>query len=190
VSVVGAGKIEAQPQFVPVDAIRWRCVEVDIEGLQSMDELLVRIADIFEEISANSGGHPIVGRLSLKGRGPLHTSLCRPNTLRDLLEELHRQGTARAPFIWVKDIESDTKPEIDVAALRLGQDFLGDLLRLVEELRNSPDQMERTRRVLGEFFDNSRASKVAVAPDDALLQRLIDRSETRCIDLLVEDELT
>ena len=73
-------------------------------------------------------GRPVVARLELCGRGPIHRALTNPNATKDLLDELHALGTGRAPFIWVEQLIVHTSPHVDLDVRRGAPDFLGDLL--------------------------------------------------------------
>ena len=77
----------------------------------------------------------------------------------DLLDELHARGAARFPFVWVEQIVDQTRPHVDLDARRGAQDFLGDLLRLIDELRGSAEKTAEFDAALCEFF-NTRRGKI------------------------------
>ncbi len=188
VRVTSEGNLEAEPDFVATDSVRWLASYIDIAGLETMDILLNRIDEKMDELAEQAEERPVVTRITFRGRGPLHRSLSRPNAARDLLDELHNLGTARTPFIWVEKLVLRTRPQIDLDARRGAQDFLGDLLRLVNDIRRSPDEMAELQGVLADLYEHGRASKILHSPDADALRTLLDEAESRCADLLLEDD--
>ncbi|MCZ6766209.1 MAG: DNA repair exonuclease, partial [bacterium] len=188
VRVTSEGNLEAEPDFVATDSVRWLASYIDIAGLETMDILLDRIDEKMDELAGQAEERPVVTRITFRGRGPLHRSLSRPNAARDLLDELHNLGTARTPFIWVEKLVLRTRPQIDLDARRGAQDFLGDLLRLVNDIRHSPGEMAELQGVLADLYEHGRASKILHSPDADALRTLLDEAESRCADLLLEED--
>jgi exonuclease SbcD len=188
VRVSTEGKLDAEPEFVPTDSVRWLAGDVDIAGLKTMDVLLDRIDEQMDELAGQARQRPVVTRITLRGRGPLHRALRRPNAVRDLLEELHIRGIARSPFVWVEKLVLHTRPQFDLDARRAGQDFLGDLLRLVDDIRSAPDELAELRGVLADLYEHRRASKLLDPPDEVALRTFLDEAESRCADLLLEED--
>lgn len=188
VRVTAEGNLEAEPDFVATDSVRWLASDIDIAGVETMDILLDRIDEKMDELAVQAEERGVVTRITFRGRGPLHHSLARANAARDLLDELHNLGTARTPFIWAEKLVLRTRPQIDLEARRGAQDFLGDLLRLVNDIRRSPDEMAELQRVIADLYEHSRASKILHSPGEDALQTLLDEAESRCADLLLGED--
>jgi exonuclease SbcD len=188
VRVTAQGELDGVPEFVATDRIRWLACEIDISGLETMDCLLSRIADEMQELAEPAEGRPVVTRITIRGRGMLHGALIRQNASRELLDELHNAGTQRRPFIWVEKLILQTRPNVDLDARRGAQDFLGDLLRLIDGIRHSPDEIAGLRLVLTDLFQHGRAGKILEPPDDDTLRSLLEEAEIRCANLLLEDD--
>lgn len=188
VRVGSDGKLDAEPEFVPTDSVRWLACDLDIAELETMDTLLDRIDEQMDELAGQSRQRPVVTRITLRGRGPLHRALSRPNAIHDLLGELHIRGAARSPFVWVEKLVRHTRPQFDLDARRAGQDFLGDLLRLVDDIRSSPNRLAELRGVLTDLYEHRRASKLLDPPDEDALRGFLDEAESRCADLLIEED--
>ncbi|MDA1162223.1 MAG: DNA repair exonuclease [Planctomycetota bacterium] len=188
VNVTENGKLERPPEFVPTDAVRWSTAEIDISGLMNPDQLLSRIEESIDEVTAASDGRSVVVRLTLSGRGALHGDLSRPHAANDLVEELQSRRVSRTPFVWIEKLKLNTLPDIDLNARRGTPDFLGDLLRLIDEIRNSPEEVAALREVLTELYDHKRASRILESPNDDELHHLLDQAEICCVDLLAEDD--
>jgi DNA repair protein SbcD/Mre11 len=188
VRVNAAGKLEAVPEFITTDAVRWLASEVDITGLETMDSLSMAMEAELQRLSQQAGGRPVVTRMVICGRGPLHRSLTRPNAIANLLARLHESGAHRTPFIWTERITRRTRPEVDLTARREAQDFLGDLLRLINDIRRSPDEVAALRGVLTDLYDHGRAGRILDPLTDAALTVLLDDAESQCVDQLLEDD--
>lgn len=188
VRVTAEGQLDGAPQFVATDRVRWLSGEVEITGIETIDLLLSRIEDHMQELAEQAEGRSVVTRITLRGRGVLHGALTRPNACRDLLDQLHAIGAQRSPFLWIEKLVLRTRPNVDLEARRGTPDFLGDLLRLIDGIRQSPDEMAGLRRELTDLYEHARASKFLTMPSDDALRTMLDEAESRCADLLLEGD--
>jgi DNA repair exonuclease SbcCD nuclease subunit len=188
VRVTAEGRLDGTPQFVATDSVRWLTSEVEINGIDTIDLLISRIEDRMQELAELADGRSVVTRITLLGRGVLHNALTRPHSSRELLDELHALGAQRSPFVWVEKLILRTRPDADLEARRGMPDFLGDLLRLIDGIRQSPGEIAGLRRELTDLYEHGRASRSLRLPDDSTLLSLIDEAEKRCADLLLEDD--
>lgn len=188
VRVTAAGKLDTPPEFIPTDSVRWLSGEIDITGVAALDELLSRFEERLDDLLDQAAGRPVVARIALVGRGVLHQALTRHQASRDLLDKLHELGVQRNPFVWTESLVVRTRPQVDLDARRSAPDFLGDLLRLIDGIRQSPEEMNALRGEVALLFQHARASKFLEQPGDDALQAILDRAEGRCADLLLEDE--
>lgn len=186
--VTSDGRLTGPPEFVATDAVRWLSADVDISGLENIDQLLARIEETIDESAAESHGRPAVVRMTLTGRGRLHSDLVRPRAANDLLEQLHQIGASRSPFVWIEKIKLQTRPDVDLEARRGAPDFLGDLLRLIDEIRDSPDEVSALQEVLKDLYEHRRAGRLLDSPSDDELRIFLDQAEIYCVDLLAEDD--
>ncbi|MDA0710361.1 MAG: DNA repair exonuclease [bacterium] len=170
--------------FLETDGIRWIEREISIAGLETEQELLDVIEDTVR--AEQEGGRNLVCRLRLTGRGPLHKSL-REDRLVDLEQSLRDGLTLGRPFAWIDQMKDLTRPDIDVESRRLGQDFVGDLLRIVDDHRSDPALRDGLLAELNELFDHRVGRKYLAGLSDEQVQLVLDRAETLCLDLLVED---
>lgn len=118
-----------------LDVFRWAKIQVDIAGAASLEDILERAAEGFDDARAKAEGRPVALRVVLLGRGAAHQSIAaRPETLRNQLRAsaIERgRGT-----IWVEDIEIGTGAEIDLKALMQRNDPVGELLSQFEAARS------------------------------------------------------
>lgn len=122
----------ATTRFVALDAVRFDHVEVTIDE-KSLDDLEQALVDAAETCRAAADGRSIVLRGHITGHGDLHDDLAPTERRAELLERLRDLARNSEPFIWWDDLRWRTQPVIDVAERASGDDFIGDLLREVEQ---------------------------------------------------------
>jgi len=188
VSVDSAGRIEAD--FIPLDILRWETVAVDISPVTGEEELLRLLDDTIAGMLQSGQEHQVCLRLVLEGRGELHSFLQRGNVLSDLETSLKEQWAEHRPLVWLESLEDRTRPAIDIQRRRRSDDFVAVLLNEFQALRrNLPREREAVLQTLSPLYQHSRrARKILAEPDEELLQELIDRAETICLDLLAGEE--
>jgi len=186
--VSAEGTLDSEPEFVATDAVRWLAAELDISGLDTMDKLLARFGEKLDELDGQAEGRPVVTRITLRSRGPLHRSLIHANEFAQLLDEVRSAGADRGPFVWVEKLLPRTRPEVDLAARRESKDFLGNLLCLMDRVRSSEEEMAKLREAVDDLYGNNRAQKALDPLDEDAMRALLDEAEIRCADLLLEDD--
>jgi|GEM_PF-6884324 len=72
--------------------------------------------------------------------------------------------------------------------MRGAADFLGDVLALIDGIRQSPEEMAALRGELTDLFEHARAGKFLIPPTHDALRTMIDDAESRCADLLLEGD--
>jgi len=137
VCVDETGLIRAQ--FLATDVVRWFAEEVNITGLNSIDELVDRLYRVREDVRSYAEGRGAILRMQLVGRGDLHTKLRRVEPDRDLTLPLREGEIDRSDFVWVDSVIVTTRPTIDIPQRSLVEDFIGDFLRAAQTVRNHPN---------------------------------------------------
>ncbi len=127
VDVDVAGRIETR--FVPLDVVRWQILEIDIQGLDGIDNLLGAVGGHVEAARAEADGRDLVCRVRLTGRGSLHEDLAHGDTLDHVLEEAQAQAALGPSLTWVERIEDATRPDLDIDGMAERDDFAGGVLR-------------------------------------------------------------
>ena len=72
--------------------MRWESLSLDISGLVGEQELVNDINSLADSVLEAAGGRPVMARLALTGRGPLHRWLRRADT------RGHYIGAAQRPL--------------------------------------------------------------------------------------------
>ena len=177
-------------QFHPVDVVRWQTLSLDIAGLDDEQNLLDAINQEAESALESADGRPVVARLSLTGRGPLHRSLRRADFAADLLEQLNDRYADARSWLWCERITTDTASPVDREQAAQREDVAGDLARVADELRENPDALTELRQQLRALYSNSNAAAYLrdYHPSDDELLTLLSAAEDECLAALINDE--
>ena len=179
---------EVDFEFVPTDAMRWRRESVQVDSLDSDQDLLSAIEERIGEVQKASAGRPSICRLRLVGRGGLHRRLQKADYLEDLLRHSRDVGENLDPLVWIDRIIATTQPLIDVETRIRSQDLVGDLLRITDEYKKNSSRMEEVREFIKELYEHGRCRKwLSTLTDEALLS-LLGEAEVECLDRLVEED--
>ena len=173
--------------FAATDSVRWVSGAVSIEEIGTEDELLETLEECCPDLQEQEDGRPIVCRLELSGRGSLHRPL-RQRGMNEFIDVVREQLAGRQPFIWLDRVEDRTRGIIDVEARARGEDFVGDFLRIVRGYSENPDKRDALRERLNGLFGHRVGKKYLQMPDDETLIALLEEAQTRCLDLMVEEE--
>ena len=180
----------AQLEFRAVDVVRWETLSLDIGGVETEHALIDAANDLAESALDAADGRSVVARLVLTGRGPMHRSLRRGETVDDLREQINEQYANAQPWLWCERVQMDTASPIDRAQAAQREDFVGDLVRLADELRESPDALDELREPLRELYIRSNAGQSlrGYLPPDDQLRELLAAAEEECLSGLVGEE--
>jgi hypothetical protein len=111
--------------------------------------------------------------------------LLRPQVVEDLTERLRETGLEAAPPVWVEQIQAQTSTPVDLDSRRKSADFLGEVLRLVE---NSRQQPARLQEMISELYSDRRGRRFLETPAEEELLELLNEVESLCVDELVAEE--
>lgn len=176
------------PEFIATDVVRWYGEEVDIGDLPTLDALLDELLRRKEDIRRKAAGRGAIWRLSLRGRGGLHARLRKLDLERELAQPLREEELGRPEFVWLESVRLGTRPPVDLAQRRRVQDFVGDVLRAAEAIRNA----ENCRDLLEEVISRRPEYRLLAAGLETLTREdwlgILDEAETRVLDLLLGEE--
>ena len=180
------GRWQCTSEFLRLGPVEWQRYDLPLDGVDSLDQLEENLTRLLEDKAGqlDAGCEALVARVCLCGRTVLDEPLRNPSVRADLQERLLHLG-ANSPRIWIKDLPLDTRPLTDEAEYRRREDLLGETMRLVESMRQNPEQFAALgEAALDPLFKHSRMSKALVPPDEEERQRLLDAAQRLCIDLL------
>lgn len=186
VNVSSGGGISTK--FAETDSIRWHIREVSIEGLEKEGELVESLQNQLDEIRENSEGRSAICRLVLSGRGSLHRTLREEGFLEDLLRTLREDEIWSQQFVWVERIENKTLFPIEREQLLKREDFVGDLVKIVEGLKTDEKTLDGFHEVLSPLFNSGNGRKLICKIDDEEIKSLLQRAENILLDSLLTEE--
>jgi DNA repair exonuclease SbcCD nuclease subunit len=186
VEVSSGGAISTR--FIETDSVRWHIGEISIENIETEGELIESLQSQIEDIRENSGERSAICRLVLNGRGPLHRTLREEGFLEDLLHLLREDEIRGRQFVWVERIEDETLFSVERELLLKREDFLGDLVKIVEGLKTDEKVMDEFREVLSPLFNSRNGRKLIGRIDEKEMNALIQRAENILLDALLTEE--
>ena len=177
-------------RFRPVDVVRWATLDVSIAGLETEQALLDAVNREADAALESAAGRPVIARLSLTGRGPLHRSLRRADTAAALQEQLNARHAAARTWLWCERVRANTASPVDRQQATMREDFAGDLARVANELRQNPNALPELRQTLRTLYANSNAATYLreYQPSDTELLELLAAAEDECLAALIDDE--
>jgi DNA repair protein SbcD/Mre11 len=176
-------------RFIETDSVRWHIREISIEGLEKEGELIESLQSQLDDIREKSGGRSAICRFILKGRGPLHYVLSQEGFLEDLLRLLREGENWSRQFIWIERIENETLFPVERELLLKREDFVGDLVKIVEDLKTDEKARNEFREFLSPLFFSSRnGRKYITRIDNEEMSSLLQRAENILLDALLTEE--
>ncbi len=121
-------------QFNALDVVRWESREVSITDITGIDGLNNRIFETLDDLRAGAEGRHVVCRLTLSGRGPMHQEISGESAIQGFHDELTSDALATSPWVWIERLSDQTRPEMDLEARSLQDDFLGATLKRADTI--------------------------------------------------------
>ncbi|MBQ9451989.1 MAG: DNA repair exonuclease [Desulfovibrio sp.] len=180
------GGFECKEEFVRLGPVQWAKVEVDLEGVEHLDDVERRCITALEaEADATAPGcEAVLARVHLCGHTPLDTDLRKATACDDLAERLTHLQTG-TPGVWVTDIKAATAAVIDHKQYLEREDLLGESLRLVHTLRLDDEALHRIAdNALRPLYEHGQLRKILERPDREHLHTLLQEAERLCADIL------
>ena len=176
------------------DVVRWETCSIDVDGLDSADAVLDRVADRLREEADDVDGRTLAVRVVLQGQGACHAELSGdPDRWTQEIRAL-AAGVTSAP-VWIEKVQARTQPAADVAALASRDDALGSILRECRTVEASP---EESVALLAALDDLCRAlppelltGPEAVDPrEPAILAQLVREARDLLVARIAREEAT
>ena len=155
-------------EHVDLDAVRWSVCTVDTERAASGHDVVDLAREAFEAATNNAGGRTLAVRVICPGRTKAHGDIAKnpaywANQVRAAAGDL-------AGALWVEKVSFQTKTPVDLDALLLHDDPIGDLLRGLQQLRGDPEGMADIARAFSDLGSKLppeyRQLDDAINPDD------------------------
>jgi DNA repair exonuclease SbcCD nuclease subunit len=167
----------AEEEFVELSPLRWaqRTLQAgELADVASLEDALSALAD---EARAEAG-RPVLLRVTLAGRGPLHAELARPGVLAGVLADVREEQLVRSPWLWLDHLKDATAPPLD---LERRDGFEGALIAPAEEYAERPEALAEE---VGSLVDAARGRLVARPDLESTPEELLRRARDLALDLL------
>ncbi len=171
------GRVAGEPEFVPLDVVRWRRLVVDVSGAADEAALLARVTTLVGAAALEAEDRLLAVRVTLTGASALHANLMRaPEALREKVRAA-AQMEADTETLWIEDVRVATGPAVDVAAMRDQPGPAGALIRALDAPMEpaglqglADDLLRRGGEGAVEADHPARAIRDGVIPDSILEQ--------------------
>ncbi|MCG8531451.1 MAG: DNA repair exonuclease [Desulfovibrionales bacterium] len=182
------GVVHAEPRTL--GSIQWHVQPLDITSLEQVDTLEQTVEELLEalmqELPDRCRG--VIVRLVLEGRSLLDGELRKNGAVKELTERVRDMFMDATPFVWLKDIILDCKPDVDLEALRERPDLLGEALTIGNQLTDRTDDaehgMQELRTIVGELYGSATGKRQLTLLTDEELRQLAEEAQYLCLDLL------
>lgn len=188
VAVSAAGSVKLE--FLATDSVRWidrSDSTIDVESISTLDGLLAELEELRERLRSAQDGSAAIARIELTGRSPLHSKLIADSLEQDLLGTLREGEADRPDFVWFEAIKVSTRPELDLDARRKVDDFVGDYLRVADEMRQDSSG-ELIRSLLLNRPESKRIQEAIQGFTTEELLEMLREAEWMGLDRLLEDD--
>lgn len=183
VSPTAPGSPICEPEFVPLDAVRFETVTVDATDLTELPALRTQLEAAARRLHEEAEGRALILRGRVTGTSPLHDTLLRPGATDQLLATLRDGARATAPPRWWDRLEVATWPEVDREVLATRQDFAGELVRRVDALGDD----EAARQLVEQECEELRR-RLFPQPRLPAAAELLAAAERRALQLLERED--
>jgi len=188
---------EINMNFEPIDVVRCVDLVVNIEGLQSVHDLEMKINELVTDQLTKSSLRDLVLNIVISGSGILHDEIIKGNIEREIILHLIKEnwGDHKIPFVLCGNIEIKTNPQLDREKWKENEDFWGYFFREIDEWKNNPE-------IQGKFiekFDEELSQKKSPFPFKKFLrdsflknlniEELIDHAEKMSVSELMRGDL-
>ena len=193
----GAVVVEVEPsargarvtrvEFCALDRVRFLAVELDVSGHADLGAVERALQQRADALRAEHPGRGLVLAARLSGRSELQRDLLRPGSADGLLSSLRDAHRRDEPFLWWGSLASDVSRPIDREGLRARDDFSAELLKLVDELAEAPEELRRFTREAFADLPEELHGVALPGVDAAELPALLRRAEQQALERVGHD---
>jgi DNA repair exonuclease SbcCD nuclease subunit len=158
----------------PLDVVRWGVCPVDVSEATNADDVLESTRSALESALADAEGRPLAARVIVQGATQVHAAL--EADLSKWVSEIRAMATDLGG-VWVEKVVLSTRSTLDLEALREREDAMGDLVRVLQDLRGDEEGL---RGLLGELKDLRAKLPPELREGDEAL-RLEDPAEVQAV---------
>lgn len=135
-------------QFEPLDTVRWRQEQIDVNGISSMQSIMQLLDEKMMAWKSGTEGRLTLIRLELIGRTALYASLQQEALAAQWMEAWQAQEVDDSLFegasglLWPVALRVSCTPDIDVEQWEASDSFPGDMIRIARQTQQHEDTSE------------------------------------------------
>ena len=135
---VTEGQIE-QTEFQATDTLRWHLANVEMSEDDQIDDLYTLVSNALHQAREESDGRFAAVRLLIQGACQCHAELMNQARREEVVTEIRNLANS-INDVWVEKIQFRTSMPVDIHALKSGNDLMGDLLSMIDELSTGDEE--------------------------------------------------
>lgn len=172
VLVTAEGDAVLSVSRVLADVLRWEHVRVDVEGCETLGEVLARADVALGRVESLADGRPVAARVTLHGRTAAHGELFgREQHVRaELQSKAFELGVDR---VWIEKLRVDTTPAWSDDDLAARGDAVAELRAILHEAAEDPEFMSTLDKELGDML--LKLAPEVRASDDPLISAIREK---------------
>lgn len=182
-------------EFRETDVMRWYRRTIVLQSEDDDDALLDRTRQTLRQVVQEADGRLAAVRLMFEGRTPVHQQLCRDASRQQIVANLRGLAGDFGSDVWIERIQFRTQSPLDLEAMRLRQDLVGDLLRDITAIANDPERLASLAELLKPLSARAGAdlaprednSDAVTLDDPALLAGWLREAEELLLSHLAEE---
>lgn len=180
-------------EFRSTDVLRWYHETITLQPHDTRDDMLQSVRMRLAETQAAADGRLAAVRLEITGRCQLHAELVSDAARQQTMNDIRALAGEVGDDVWIEKIKFRTQSPLDVEQLRLRNDHVGELLRLVSEIARDPERLKSlaeelkplATKVSGDLKDAPRGESLDFDSPEQLASWLKE-AESLLVNRLVE----
>lgn len=129
-------------EFRETDVMRWYRETITLQPGDDESALLDKTRHALRHINQSADGRLAAVRLQYEGRCGVHSLIARDATRQQIVANLRGLAGDFGDDIWIEKIQFQTQSPLDLNAMRLRQDLVGDLLRDFTQIAKDPERLQ------------------------------------------------
>ncbi len=171
-------------KFLPLSEVVFERLELDISDVDNLNEFHERLAQLAEDTAYGKEISMLV-RLTLKGATPIHSEL----NEEDIRAYFHEQiQDFSSHFIYIDRIIDITRPAFDIEERIQSADFVGDVLRRFESLKQDESRLKTLTSELFEDIRSSKFNRYIPELSERECLEILERGQWNLIERLIQDK--
>ena len=130
------------PKFEPIDVVRFVDLIVNINELQSENDLEMKTNELIEAQLKESSSRDLVLNVIISGSGVLHDLIAKEKFLKEDILQVIKENWEdhRSPFVLIGNLEIKTSPQINRQKWKENDDFWAYFFREIDQWKNNPEK--------------------------------------------------